>query len=455
MSGLLLPVAGALFFFDLGARVLATNDETRFPLLARDILARGEWLLPQLNGRVYLNKPPLYAWLVALASWPRGAVTQTTAALPSLLAAAGLVVLTAWLGRRLFDPAAGLAAGLVAATMYGVFTLARVPMPDMLLCLAFTGAVATFVAADARGGRGAVVAFYALVGVAFWSKGPAGLLPLAVIIVYALAARDRETLARLVSAPGIALLALLVAAWWRLGAAAGREAFTEGVVQGDMLRWYLPSGGGSRRLLTEPLAQAATVLLPWVALLPAAVASAVRGRARDGERWRRTLLLLGWAAVVFVAIGASREQRMRYYLPLCPPVAVLIGAWWSARPWRRRAAAFAAAWLLVAGSLVALERRWTAGANAATDLAGLTAARQRLAAPLYAVETPELVLAFYLDAPVVRLSGAERLDEQLARARGGYLVVADRMLRDAEASRPRPVAAGRIGGRRFTVFGPE
>ena len=58
---LLLAVSGALFFFDVGARVLATNDETRFPLLARDILARSEWLLPQLNGRVYLNKPPLCA----------------------------------------------------------------------------------------------------------------------------------------------------------------------------------------------------------------------------------------------------------------------------------------------------------------------------------------------------------------------------------------------------------
>jgi 4-amino-4-deoxy-L-arabinose transferase-like glycosyltransferase len=454
-SGLLLmAVAGALFFFDLGARVLATNDETRFPLLARDILARGEWLLLQLNGRVYLNKPPLYAWLVALASWPRGVVTQTTAALPSLLAAVGLVVLTAWLGRRLFDPAAGFIAGLVATTMYGVFTLARVPMPDMLLCLAFTGAVAAFVATGAGDGRAAPVGFYALVGLAFWSKGPAGLLPLAVVIVYALAARDRRSLARLVSAPGIALLVLLVAAWWRVGAAAGREAFTEGVVQGDMLRWYLPAGGARWRVLTEPVAQTVTVLLPWVVLLPVAVASAVRSRGTDSQRWRRTLLLLVWAVVVLVAIGASREQRMRYYLPLCPPVAVLIGAWWSALPARRRGAVFAAAWLLVGASLVGLERRWTARANAATDLTELATARQRAPRPLYAVETPELVLAFYLDAPVVRLPAGPRLDEQLARARDGYLVIADRTL-PGDASRPRPVAAGLIAGRRFSVFGPE
>ena len=99
-AALLLAASAALLFFDFGRRVLATNDETRFPMLARDILARGDWLLPRLNGAPYLNKPPLYAWLIALGSRPGGAVTQATAAVPSLLAAVGVVLVTAWLGRR-------------------------------------------------------------------------------------------------------------------------------------------------------------------------------------------------------------------------------------------------------------------------------------------------------------------------------------------------------------------
>jgi 4-amino-4-deoxy-L-arabinose transferase-like glycosyltransferase len=39
-----------LLFFDFGARVLVTNDETRFPVMARDILAHGHWLRPEING---------------------------------------------------------------------------------------------------------------------------------------------------------------------------------------------------------------------------------------------------------------------------------------------------------------------------------------------------------------------------------------------------------------------
>jgi 4-amino-4-deoxy-L-arabinose transferase-like glycosyltransferase len=79
--------SAALLFFDFGARVFVTNDEARFPMMARDMLTRGHWLLPCIGGVPMLNKPPLHAWLIALAAWPTGAVTQRTAALPSLLAA--------------------------------------------------------------------------------------------------------------------------------------------------------------------------------------------------------------------------------------------------------------------------------------------------------------------------------------------------------------------------------
>src|SRR5713226_1950258 len=128
---LLIGVGATLFFFNLGARVLSTNDEARFPLLARDILVQGHWLLPRLDGIPHLNKPPLHAWLIALASWPSGAVTEWTAALPSVLAALLVVLLTYWIGYRLFDSGVALVAGLTVVTTYGVFSLARETVPDM------------------------------------------------------------------------------------------------------------------------------------------------------------------------------------------------------------------------------------------------------------------------------------------------------------------------------------
>src|SRR5438445_351448 len=122
-----LAVSAALLGFDLGGRVLATNDEARFPMMARDIVSNGHWLLPEISGVPMLNKPPLHAWLIALTAWPTGAVSQRTAVVPSFLGALGLVAVTYWIAQRVFGAGAGLAAGLIVATTAGVFAMARSP----------------------------------------------------------------------------------------------------------------------------------------------------------------------------------------------------------------------------------------------------------------------------------------------------------------------------------------
>src|SRR5260370_4467422 len=125
---LLIGVGATLFFFNLGARVLSTNDEARFPLLARDILVQGHWLLPRLDGIPHLNKPPLHAWLLALASWPTGAVTPWTACVPSVFAGLAVVSAPPWIAWRLFDRETALVAGLPLLTTQGVFVFAPVPV---------------------------------------------------------------------------------------------------------------------------------------------------------------------------------------------------------------------------------------------------------------------------------------------------------------------------------------
>src|SRR2546425_6029743 len=182
-----LAASAMLLGFDLGGRVLATNDEARFPMMARDIVSNGHWLLLEISGVPMLNKPPLHAWLIALVAWPTGVVSQWTAALPSFLGALGLIALTYWLAHRLFGARAGLAAGMIVATTAGGFALARSAVPDMTLSFAITAAMAAFVLAEVDGHRTAWLGFYGLTAVAFWAKGPAGLLPIAVVLVYELA----------------------------------------------------------------------------------------------------------------------------------------------------------------------------------------------------------------------------------------------------------------------------
>src|SRR5207245_1804310 len=209
-----LAVSAALLGFDLGGRVLATNDEARFPMMARDIVSNGHWLLPEISGVPMLNKPPLHAWLIALGAWPTGAVSQRTAVVPSFLGALGLVAVTYWIAQRVFGAGAGLAAGLIVATTAGVFAMARSAVPDMTLSFGIAAAMAAFVAAELDGRRGAWLGFYGLVGVACWAKGPAGLMPLVVVVAYQLAASGWRGLTRLRAGMGIAILGVVVAPWW-------------------------------------------------------------------------------------------------------------------------------------------------------------------------------------------------------------------------------------------------
>jgi 4-amino-4-deoxy-L-arabinose transferase-like glycosyltransferase len=419
--------ASVLFGIELGARVFANNDEARFPLLAQDILARGDWLWPQLNAAAYHNKPPLLAWLIALLSWPVGHVTQLTAVIPSAAAAVVTVVLVYRIARDLFGEDAGRFAALVAMTTQGLFFHAHLALPDVLMTCFMTVSVWALVRMEQnRPGRW-WIGFYGFVAAAFWAKGPAGLLPLAVAIVLAWATRSsRRWSLRL--AAGLSLVAGAIGLWLLLGALSDTRAVTDTLVI-DQLGWYWPGAPGLATLIA-PARSAFIALFPWVLLAPVAIVAAYRLRGAPPER-ESVRLALVWLGVVAVLVGLSSQQRLRYYVPLVPPMAVVVGRWlagaaltrWRARvPW-----AFAASWVVVVLGFIGgyhweLTRHNTAGDY--RDLAARLKPRVETAPLVAAWDVPELPLAFYLDRPVTRVGSERALRDILAREPQAIVVVA-------------------------------
>ncbi len=326
---------------DLGMRVLVNNDEARFAVLAQDILARGDWLYPRAGGSVYLNKPILLAWLIALVSWPVGHVTQLTAVIPSAAAALATVAIVYAMGHELAGTIGAQLAALVAMTTQGLFMHARVALPDMLMTCFMAASVWMLVKLRRSPERPYWLAFYAFTALAFWAKGPAGLMPLAVALAYHLASRRALPVRALHLLPGLALVAAMVGLWAVLGSRASTAGVRHAVVV-DQVLWYLP-GIPSLGVVTGPLRNAFGILFPWVLLAPMVVTHAVRFvRGRGAER-EIVLLMLVWCAVTLVGVGLSQQQRLRYYLPLVPPVSVLVAGWLAgpvarteraAIPWR-------------------------------------------------------------------------------------------------------------------------
>src|SRR2546425_1245025 len=80
-----------VFFWGLGDIGLMSFNEARRALPAQAMFLEGDWLLPHLNGELYLAKPPLLYWLAASASFLFGAANEWAVRLPSALAAAATV----------------------------------------------------------------------------------------------------------------------------------------------------------------------------------------------------------------------------------------------------------------------------------------------------------------------------------------------------------------------------
>lgn len=444
---LLAVVILSLYLLDLGGWIFLTNDEARFPVMARDILTSGHWLVPEIAGTPMLNKPPLHAWLIALASLPVGAVTARTAALPSVITGIGIMLATGWLGARLFGPTAGMISGFLCATTVGLFSMAHVPLPDTTLTLAITAAMCAFALAEFEHRRGALTAFYGATGLAFLAKGPVGLIPLGVALVFALVTSGWRGPRRLLSLPGLVLLGLLVIPWPLLALRTGGHGFVDTVVVNEVHGNYFGLDSLHWRRLTHPFELAATHLLPWAILIPLAAWSAVR--EPDPERARRLRLPLVWASIAFILTALSERQRWRYYLPLVPPAALLVAAWAERFRARRGAVQIAAACAaLVVVALFVGGRYQASNRQRRNDIADVVRMMRSAPAPAFALDSPDIVFEYYLDRAVVPLTEYRDFAGTPGPA---YLIASERVARSAPASVDR-MAVARVDGRPLVLL---
>src|SRR3954469_16015413 len=91
---------------------LLDPQEARYAEIPREMREAGEWVIPQLRGQPYLEKPPLLYWLVTASPAVFGGGGAPGRRVPA--AAALLTVAVTWFwGYRTFGSGAGLAGAAV------------------------------------------------------------------------------------------------------------------------------------------------------------------------------------------------------------------------------------------------------------------------------------------------------------------------------------------------------
>ena len=100
--------------------------------ISRNMITSGDWVTPRLDGVIYLEKPPLIYWMMAV-SYKVFGVHDWAARIPVALSAIALCWLTAAFGVWAFGKRAGFYAGLCMATCVGLWLFTRVLIPDVML----------------------------------------------------------------------------------------------------------------------------------------------------------------------------------------------------------------------------------------------------------------------------------------------------------------------------------
>ena len=98
-SLLILIVLPALLLYPTMSFRLLEPDEGRYAQIPREMLARGDWVVPHLQGEPYLDKPPLFYWLV-MGAYRLFGVDESAARLVPALALHLCVLLLYLLGCR-------------------------------------------------------------------------------------------------------------------------------------------------------------------------------------------------------------------------------------------------------------------------------------------------------------------------------------------------------------------
>jgi len=298
-------------------------DEPRYAEVAREALEDGHWLVPHLGGTSYAEKPPLYFWLVA-GSYALFGINAFAVRLVPVLSASGTILVTWWLGRRLFNKRVGVFAGIILGTSVLVMHLARHGNIDSTLTLVTTAALGLMAVAYFEGRRGLYLPAYFLMALGVLLKGPVGfLVPVLAVVVSLVVIGRMGHIGRMRIVPGLAVFVVVVAAWLVPAALSGGAKYARTILFEQSLGRAVSSFSHERPFYYY-LGNFPQYFLPWIFFLPQAFWLAVR------RRTPQRIFPVVWFATIFVFFSAISGKRELYLLPLYPAAALLVGAFFDA-----------------------------------------------------------------------------------------------------------------------------
>jgi 4-amino-4-deoxy-L-arabinose transferase-like glycosyltransferase len=410
---LLVAIAIALlFFWGLGSVPFLSVNEARRAVTVREMREAGSWLLPYMNGDLYLSKPPFFYWAGLVSTAVLGSLSEWSVRLPSALAAALCCLGTYLYGVRQAGRQVGLFA-VVFLAANGAFSLfARRSEIEMLLTLLCFGALLAawqfiFLQGRALWSR----LSYVLLGCALLTKGPVCLLWVtAPILAYALIYRDARTKAYLCDGWGWLIAVVLGSSWYVAVSVSQGWGIWASIISEDIVKKI--DGQGAEAWYAYLLYLAGDFFPFWLIVFvqPRKFWAMIRARREAG-------MLLICSLLPLLVFSLFTEKHGKYLLPVYPSMALLLAMHWSALlddlKGRWRTVLAVVPYVMLAGFVVfymfvearVLSHRFGGLEQVATLANGQPGQKA------YTLGEPDIRLVYYMGRPVAPLTVAQLQSE--------------------------------------------
>jgi 4-amino-4-deoxy-L-arabinose transferase-like glycosyltransferase len=324
---LLAGFCGFLFFFGLAYFGLIGADEPRYAQVAREMLARHDWITPTLGGQPWLEKPPLYYWQAMLAYSIFG-VSDWAARLPSAIDATLMVVAVYFFLKR-FRPGFELDGALMTASAAGIIGFARAASTDMPLTAMFTIALLAWYAWYESESKRHLALFYCALALGVLAKGPvAPSLAAVIIVIFAVAKSDYRLVLRTLWIPGILLFLAIALPWHVAVQSKNPEFFRVFILQHNLARF-----GTNLYRHKEPFWYYVPIallgLIPWTVFAAMSCAETIRVWWAERQQMLKSedafnAFLVIWLAVPIIFFSLSQSKLPGYIVPALPAGTLLL-----------------------------------------------------------------------------------------------------------------------------------
>ena len=311
-------VALTVFFWGLGSIDLLSLNEGRRALAIQEMVASGNWLLPHLNGELYLTKPPLLYWLSSSLALV-GGVNEWTLRLPSALAAiATLIMVYRYTLRQTGRWAALFVVQLLIANLGFAMLGRRAEIEMQLTALCVGSLLSALQYIQNQSSKNWIYFSYFLLALALMTKGPLVLLLVTLpLLIAAIYSKNPHIKAVLLSWRGWIIFVIVGLAWyaivtWQLG-----FDIWATVVKRDMLD-----------KMQSDSAKPILSYLGWIAvdfmLLIGLFLVGAKEFFKQQIQQPKQLVLLMAVVVPLVLFSLFSNKHAKYLLPIYPLIAILL-----------------------------------------------------------------------------------------------------------------------------------